>query len=319
MTVRVLRPYADLEGIFEKLEYRASPADPFKALPLDGDTVHHVVRKDDLRLFAQHEFKVVLNGNRFKPRYEKHLDELRLFVLTRDSTLRREIVLGEYEVRSLPEVIALPTTQLALTGHRDHLPIQFSLVALSVLRGDKAFPTQRASRLAELRVVLLNSSGGASFPYKRVTAEDLESHHLPAETGVHLEMLYGAEDLLKDTDTPAHNLFEVWIHENLWTALQNDRSAVSSRMRMLMVTETTAMLLLSAVIPCIKNGLAIEPGSIVGQLVGFIEKQSHLPSGDLCTRLKEEGSLPAITPYLQHAFRYVTFASKIHDEEEEEA
>lgn len=319
MTVRVLRPYADLEGVFEKLEYRASPADAFKALPLDSDTVHHVVRKDDLRLFAQHEFKVVLNGKRFKPRYQKHLDDLRLYVLTRDSTLRREIVLGEYEVRSLPEVISLPSTQLALTGHRDHLPIQFSLVAVSVIRGDKAFPTQRASRLAELRVVLLNSSGGASFPYKRVTAEDLESHHLPAETGVHLELICGVEELLKDTDTPAHNLFEVWIHENLWTALQNDRSAVCSRMRMLMVTETTAMLLLSAVLPCLKNGHAIEPGSIVGQLVTFIEKQSHLPNGDLRARLKEDGNLPEITPYLQHAFRYVTSASKIQDEDEEES
>ena len=319
MTVRVLRPYADLEGIFETLEYRASPSDPFKALPLDGDTIHHVVRKDDLRLFVQHEFKVGLNGKRFKPRYEKHLNELRLFVLTRDSTLRREIILGEYEVKALPAVISLPSSQLALTGHRDHLPIQFSLVASSVIRGDKAFPTQRASRLAELRVVLLNSSGGASFPYKRVTADELENRNLPAETGVHLELICGVEELLKDNDTPAHNLFEVWIHENLWTALQNDRSAVTSRMRMLMVSETTAMLLLSAVIPSLKDGLTIEAGSIVGQLVGFLEKQSHLPSGDLCDRLKEDGSLPAITPYLQHAFRYVTCASKIQDEEEEEA
>ena len=88
---------------------------------------------------------------------------------------------------------------------------------------------------------------------------------------------------------------------------------------MLMVTETTAMLLLSAVIPCLKNGLTIEAGSIVGQLVGFIEKQSHLPSGDLRARLKEDASLPAIAPYLQHAFRYVSCASKIQDEEEEEA
>lgn len=314
--MQALRPYADLEGIFQKLEYRSSPASPFKEVSLDSDSVHQIVRMNDLRLIPRHEFKVVLDSSRLKPHYEHHRSALRLIVLTRDSMLRREIMLGNFAIDDVPEVIGILPADLGRTGHRDRLPIEFVVVAVPVIRGAKSLPTQKASRLAQLQVTLANSFGGASFPYKRATADELAERGLPAETGVHLELLGGAEELLRDTDTPVDALFQVWVHEKLWEAIQNDRSRAASQLRMVAVTETAAVLILSAVIPALKDGSTIESGSIVGQLLGFAAKQTGLKEDELRSRFRSNLALHEVTPCLQAAFRYATIASKMQDEDE---
>jgi hypothetical protein len=318
VTVQALRPYADLEGIFRKLEYRASPASPFKELSLEGDSVHQIVHMNDLRLIPRHEFKVVLDASRLKPHYHGHAAALRLVLLTRDSMLRREIVLGSFLIGGLPDVIAIRPEDLRLTGHRDRLPLEFVVVALPVIRGGKSLPTQKASRLARLHVTLANSFGGASFPYKRATVDELVERGLPSETGVHLELLGGAEELIRETDTPAEALFRIWIHEKLWEAIQNDRSRSSAQLRMLAVTETAASLLLSAVIPALRDGGDIEKGSIVGQLLGFVAKQTNQSEDDLGKRFRDSLGLHEVAPYLQAAFRYATVLSKAVDDEESE-
>jgi hypothetical protein len=315
MTVQALRPYADLAGIFEKLEYRANPASPFKEVSLDGDSVHQIVRMDDLRVIPRHEFKITLAEDLLKPHYNDHRSAIRLVLLTRDSMLRREIVLATFSVDAIPEVIAIRPDDLRLTGHRDRLPLEFLMVAVPVIRGQKALPTQKASRLAQLHVTLVNASGGASFPYKRATVDELEENGLPAETGVHLEIIGGAEELIKDTDTPAHAVFQVWIHEKLWEAMQNDRSRSSSQLRMLAVTETAAMLILSAAIPPLKSGGRIEDGSIVGQLLGFVAKQTGQSVSGMKKDFSNDLCLHQIAPFLQAAFRYSTIASKAEEEE----
>jgi hypothetical protein len=318
MTAQALRPYADLVGIFEKLEYRANPAAPFRELSLDGDSVHQIVRMDDLRVIPRHEFKITLDEDRLKPHYDHHRSAIRLVVLTRDSMLRREVVLASFGIDSIPEVIAIRPDDLRMTGHRDRLPLEFVVVAAPVIRGPKALPTQKASRLAQLHVTLVNASGGASFPYKRATVDEFEERGLPAETGVHLELIGGVDELITDTDTPAHAVFQVWIHEKLWEAMQNDRSRSSSQLRMLTVTETAATLLLSAAIPAMKSGGRIEDGSIVGQLLGFVAKQTGQSAADMKGRFSKGLSLSEIAPFLQAAFRYATIASKADGDEESE-
>jgi hypothetical protein len=315
MTAQALRPYADLAGIFEKLEYRANPASPFKEVSLDGDSVHQIVRMDDLRVIPRHEFKITLDEDRLQPHYDDHLSAIRLVVLTRDSMLRRELVLASFAIDGIPEVIAIRPDDLRMTGHRDRLPLEFVVVAVPVIRGPKALPTQKASRLAQLHVTLVNASGGASFPYKRATVDELEDRGLPAETGVHLELLGGAEELIKNTDTPVNTVFQVWVHEKLWESMQNDRSRSTSQLRMLAVTETAAMLILSAAIPALKAGGRIEDGSIVGQLLGFVAKQTGQSVSDMRNDFGKDLSLPEITPFLQAAFRYATIASKAEEEE----
>jgi hypothetical protein len=315
MTVQALRPYADLAGIFKTLEYRANSASPFKEVSLDGDTVHQIVRMDDLRVIPRHEFKITLNEGRLKPHYDDHRSAIRLVVLTRDSMLRRELVLASFPIDAIPEVIAIRPDDLLRTGHRDRLPLEFLVVAVPVIRGQKALPTQKASRLAQLHVALVNASGGAAFPYKRATVDELEEKGLPAETGVHLDLSGGAEELIKDTDTPAHAVFQVWIHEKLWEAMQNDRSRSSSQLRMLAVTETAAMLILSAAIPPLKSGGRIEDGSIVGQLLGFVAKQTGQSVSDMKKDFSKKLCLHEIAPFLQAAFRYSTIASRAEEEE----
>jgi hypothetical protein len=315
MTVQALRPYADVSGIFMKLEYRASPTSAFCDLPLNGDSVTHLVRMDDLRLIPRHEFKVALDASRLKPHYNKHQPDLRLIVLTRDSMLRREVVLGTFALDNVPAVLTLRPEDLRTTGHRDQLPLEFVVVALPVISGNRSLPTQKASRLAELHVTIINTTGGATFPYKRVTVEELEEKDLPSETGVHLELICGVEELIRASDTPPHALFEVWIHEKVWGALQNDRSSALSHLRMLLVTETATALLLSAVIPSLKAGNEIEDGSVVGQLLAFAEKQSGKRPGSLRIQFQESLSLSSLAPYLQAAFRFATIASKVDDDE----
>ncbi len=311
MTVLALRPYADLEGIFEKLEYRSSPTTAFKSLPLDGDSVQHLVRMDDLRIIPRHEFKVKLDVSRLKPHYNKHKPSLRMVVLTRDSMLRREIVLSSHNLDSLPDVITLRVEDLRLTGHRDRLPLEFVVVAVPVIDDGTAMPTQKASRLAELQVTLLNASGGAAFPYRRATIEQLDEKGLLAETGIHLELFCGAEELVKDTDTPPHSLFEVWINEKLWDAMQNDGAGPASQLRAVSVSETTATMVLAAVIPALKAGHTIEDGSVVGQLIGFAEKQAGKRHGELRKQYQQDFALTELISYIQAALRYATVASKI--------
>jgi len=270
---------------------------------------------DDLRLIPRHEFKVTLDAGRLKPHYNKHLADLRLVVLTRDSMLRREVVLGTFALNSLPSVIAIRPQDLQTTGHRDRLPLEFVVVAVPVISGSRSLPTQKASRLAELHITIMNASGGAAFPYKRITVAELEDKDLPTETGVHLELLCGVEELIKAQDTPPDALFEVCIHEKLWGALQNDRSGTSSQLRMLMVTETAMTLLLSAVIPSLKSGNTIDEGSVVGQLLAFVEKQSDKSPGSLRTQFQQSLSVPGLAPYLQAAFRFATIAGKVDDDE----
>lgn len=309
MTSICLRPYASLEGIFEVVEYRASRSDAFRALPVDGNTIHHVVRVDDLRLLPQHEFRLTLNHRKLKPHYHRHRGSLQLVVITRDNTLRREIVLARHDLPTGPAEIVLAPPSLAMTAHRDCLPLVFSIVAVPVLSGGNALPTQRASRLAELHVTLINSAGGVSFPYKRVTSEELAKKGLPSETGLHLELLYEPKDLLKDTDSPAHALFEVWLHESLWAAVQNDKDSGTARIRNAAITEATASMLLGAVAPIVKGGERIEEGSVVGQLLRFLDRRAGFKEGMLQKDFEKDCCVPRIGPYIQHAFRYLTVMS----------
>jgi len=315
MTIQALRPYADLTGIFQKIQYRTTPTEPFKDLVMSGDSVHQIVRRDDLRVIPRHEFKLTLDPSCLEPHYEDHSSALRLVVLTRDSMLRREVILGNFGFDSIPEVISIRSEDLAKTGHRDRLPLEFVVVAIPVLRGSASLPTQKASRLAQLQVTLANVSGGAGFPYKRATAEEIAERGLPPETAVYLELLGGAEELIRNNDTPVDSLFQFWINEKVWDAMQNDRSGSSSRLRMLAVTETAAMILLSVALGAVEDGSRVEEGSVVSQLLSFVAKQAGRTPADVVDEFSGSRSLHSVSPLVQAAFRYATLASKVDEDE----
>jgi len=273
-----------------------------------------LVHADDLRVIPQHQFRVKIAEDTLRGDYASHKSALRLVVILRDATLRREIVLGNYELGAVPETIDLDRAQLRTTGLRDALTLQFVVVATETLRGP-LFPTQRASRLAELQVILRNNSGGATFPYKRVSAADLKGKGLPAETGIHLELICGATELLRQSDTPIRSLFEVWIHEDIWSAVQHDHSVTASGLRTAAVTVSVANLLLSSVASAVRDGQSIEVGSSIGQLLAFVEKQGSLREGHLRERFEAEPSLQVVEPWLQNAFRLVTNASRVEEEQ----
>lgn len=310
----LLRPYADVQGIFNSIEYRANATEAFEKLDVDTDVAARVVRVDDLRTIPTHQLRITLDLNALKPHYDKYVDKVSLLILVRDTTLRREIVLADHPVDAVPSVIDLDRGKLRLTGMRDVLPLNIVVLWKAAKAVGNALPTQRASRLAELQVVLRNTAGGATFPYKRVTAEELKKAGLPAETAIHLKLYGSAVELLKESDTPVKNLFEVWVHEKVWAAIQNDKSPPSATLRLSAVTLTVSNLLLSAILPHLKEGQTIEERSAIGQLLSYVEKQAGKPDGQLRRELQASAELHGLEPYLQNAWRFVSSASKVEEE-----
>jgi hypothetical protein len=315
----LIRPYADAEGIFSGLEYRANLVDAFQAIDVTDGEASAIVRVDDLRSIPQYELKLKLDLEVLKPLYDEHSNKLRLIIITRDSLLRRELRLADYVLDEVPPKISLDRALLKTTSHRDVLPLTICIVTGERLKGRAALPNQRASRLAELRFTIKNSTGGASFPFKRVTAEELREKGKPAETGLHLELLCEPLELITATDTPIAALLEVWIHEKVWTATQHERNAALAKLRLTALTLMTAQMLLSSVVPLLRDGRKIDPASIVGQLISHAEQEASRPEGELLKQFQEDGEVHALDPFLQNAWRFVSSAGKFDEDTEEES
>lgn len=310
----IVLPYTDLDGIFESVEYRGNPTESFQALDIDGDLATRVVLVDDLRIIPQHELRIKLRLDALKPHYDRHRQDIHLAVIVRDTVLRRELRLAEHPIDAIPSTINLDRGLLRTTGLRDVLPLNLVVLWNATASSARALPQQRASRLAELRVVVRNTAGGASFPYKRASAEELKKEGLPAETGIHLKLHCDAIELIKETDTPIKNLFEIWVHEKIWSAIQNDRSPTAAPLRLTSVTLAASHLLLSAVIPQLKAGQQIQQGSAIAQLLEFADKQAGYKEGHLRQKFEKSASLNELDPYLQNAWRFATNAGKVEEE-----
>jgi hypothetical protein len=315
----VIRPYADLKGIFAGIDYRHSLAVAFQPIDVSEDSASTVVRVDDLRTIPQHQLRVRLNLDALKPHYEHHMDALQLVLLARDTTLRRELQLGRFQLDAIPTTIDLDRNLLRVTALRDLLPLNLSVILKDRIKGGPELPLQRASRLAEFRFTIANTAGGATFPFKRVTAAELRTAGKPSETGVFLNLLCGPEELIIASDTPISSLLEVWVHEKIWTAVQNDRGPATSRLRLGSITLLTSTLILSAVVPLLREGKEIAELSVVGQLLSYAEKQGGMEEGELRRRFQSDASVHDLDPWLQNAWRFVSLAGRIQEEVGEEA
>jgi hypothetical protein len=310
----VLRPYADLPGVFRRVEYRSSPADAFAPLDVNGDTAARVVSMDDLRTIPTHQFKVDVDLDVLKPHYTRHVDKIRFAVLVRDTVLRSEIVLADFPLDQIPPIVEIERERLRLTGLRDLLTISLIVVWRGGRTTGVALPTQTGSRLAELHVSLKNAAGGASFPYKKVSVAQLRAERLPSETAVYLKLFGDPVELLKGSDTPISSLCEIWIHEKVWGAMQSDRIPATAQLRMAAVTLAASQQLLSATLPALKSGERIDDRSAIGQLLSYVERQGGLPVGKLRRLLEGSGSLQEIDPHLQHTWRFATSSSRVEEE-----
>jgi len=317
VSVQVAKPYADAQGVIKSIEYRSSPAEPFAPLDIDGSEISHLVYADDLRTIPLHELKVKLDADALKPHYISHLKDLRLVMLVRDTVLRREIVLVEYALDALPDIIRISREKLQLTSHRDDLLIHLVVVPIAPLGKSVAVPAQRLSRLAEFLLHIRNNVRGASFPYRPATAAQMLEAGQPPEAAIYLK-LHGDPSELVTGQAPAENVFEVWIHEKVWTAMQRDRGPSSMGLRFAAFTVTTASLILATAGAYISTGANKETGvhaeSVVGRLLAYLERQSHLQEGVLLKTFGETGDLGHVMSHLQHAFRFVGNSSRVDEE-----
>lgn len=312
----IIRPYADLTGIFAGIDYRPNHAAAFQPIDVSEDSASTVVRVDDLRTIPQHQLRVRLDLDVLKPHYEEHVEALQFLVIARDTTLRQELQLARYPLGEVPSTIDLDRNLLRVTALRDVLPLNFSVILKDRIKGDTALPIQRASRLAEFRFTITNAAGGATFPFKRVTAAELRGAGKPSETGIYLNLLCGAEELIIASDTPIANLLEVWVHERIWSAVQNDRGPAAGRLRLGSITLLTSTLILSSVVSLMRAGKEIAESSVVGLLLSYAERQGGLEEGELRRRFQADASVHDLDPWLQNAWRYVSLAAKIQDEGE---
>jgi hypothetical protein len=317
MSTEVLRPYRDLAGVFDELKYRSSPGSIYEDLNVQDSTqVMHTVRVDDLRSFPTHEFSIRFNDELIKKTYGKDRENIRLVILLRDRALHRDHALASHQIDEVPEAIKLPKQQLQLSSARDEMELTFVVLMEKVTRSVPGNPFQPASRLAELNVILRNSADGAQFPFRRKNADDFKTIGLPGTTSIHLHVDAPIE-LLKSGSGKIQDLVEVWLHETVYDAVHNDRQRATSGIRNTLITTTVAGLLFSSVERDIVSGATIEPGSVVGQLVTFIERKCSRPDGQLRERFEAAPSAATIMPWVQAAFRTTASLSRLQEESAE--
>jgi hypothetical protein len=307
----LLRPYIDLPDVFKSLEYRSNQTHQFEPVAVESGVATKVVVVDDLRTIPTHQVRIGIDQDRLGP-YKAFASSLRCLILVRDAVLRREVKLADFSLESTPDIIELSRKELALTSLKTELTLNCVIVNADTLPKKIGFPQQLASRLAEFRLHIKNSAGGASFPFKRKSAEEMKAAGLPAEAGLYLHLEGDASELIQNTDTPVKNLLSFWVHERIWQAIQNEHrgNPATGQLRVTLMTVSASQMLLSAALPALSDGKKIEENSVIGQLLSYVEIQASLQDGFLLRQFEKDRSTSSIEPYLQHAWRFVSGASK---------
>jgi len=311
----LLRPYVDLPDIFASIECRSNGNSRFDELNLEDGSAIKVIIVEDLRTIPTHQLKIRIDETALGA-YTSLKNSLRLLIITRDPSLRRELKLVDVPLTEIPNVIELSRRELSLTSLKQEMSLTCVVVTGAPITGRPSLPRQKASRLAEFRIHLRNSAGGAPFPYVKKTAEEFRLAGLPSEAGLHLALTGDASELIAKTDTPIANLLSVWVHEKIWRAVQRDTTGnpTAAQLRSVMITNSAIHLILGAAAPHIQVETEISEDSVVGQLLDYLDQQAGRPVNSLRTLLQEKRSIAEIEPYIQNGWRFVTTLSK--DDEE---
>jgi hypothetical protein len=308
---RDVPPFVTVDGFIEKVRYRHSTSAKFQDIDANGKVV--VVPADDLRTIPRHEIGIVLDAAVLPQIYKKQLDKLALVVLTRDEMLKKEHVLYQSPIPSLPEKFVLDPARLQQTSSHADLSLEINICALATDGKGDGWPKRRGSRLTSWYLNISNHSKGPKFPWLRKTAEEFKTKGLPATSTYYVHLLGDPAELLNTEETTLDDLLEVWVHEDVWVVLQqSDVNLGIGGMQRLFVTQV-ALQILELLIDPLRNGVAPAEKSVGRLLVEYIAEQSKTDIEVLLQTLRAKKSSIELAPYVSTTFGVNKFMKRVLD------
>lgn len=308
---REVLPYAGVDGFLASVKYRHSTNSKFQEIESSPKSI--VVPVDDLRSIPRHELGLVLDEAALPAIYKKDIHKLSLVVLTRDATLRKECILYQAPIKSLPESFVLDPIKLRETSCRTQLPIELNICALKTTTNSQ-WPKRRASRLLSWHLNLVNHSKGPRFPWVRKTAEDFKKAGLPGNSTYYVSLSAEPVELLNDADSHVEDLLEVWVHEDMWIVLQQSDANVGVAGLQRSFVAQVATQILEIVSEPLRKSKEIVEGSVCERLIAHVADYAKVEPEKIQQVLRKESGFLEIAPYVFAAFGVNKAVARILDQ-----
>lgn len=294
---REVRPFQqDLSAALVAVRYRYGAEEPWQDVREGGVRVLPV---SDLRREAIHQVQVEIGRALLDAALNGEGGLVRFVVLTRDAASRRVILLANHAVADLPDVLTLDVEALRASSLEAQIKIEARLVLPQQRQARIGEPHRKGTWLAQVVWTVSRDAIGPGFRYERKTAADFLEAKLPPDTcwWVKLDDTE-PEALIEDTNDPG-DLFEVWVHEDVWPALQEVGPTAAG--------EAVGMQLLGAIVSTLLRHASqaeakatLQPSSIVARLAAWIAQHTNADADELIERVRERRPQD-VEPFLQSA------------------
>ena len=295
---RSIRPFDEVKDAFADVLYRPDPSANYVSVK---EHALKVVDVDDLRVDATHTFRIAVATTALRTKHPGAYDKLTLLVLTRDALLKRAIVLARLPIDRDMHELTLDRDVLETTSLKDEIAVDFVLALANPGSLRAGHTNRRGSWVARHRVVLTRDLLGPSMPFRKVTGEEFVHEGLPAATGWYLRLPSGPEALLEECSELAA-AFEVWVHEDIWTTLQEiGKTSLDVSLGNLIASSILTNVVSSAIQARVASGNGDEPDptSPLVRCMNWIGRAHEQPIEELLARFAQNPS--AIGPLIWSA------------------
>lgn len=258
-----------------------------------------VLPLSDLRREAIHQLQVEIDRALLDAVLNGEGGLVRFVVLTRDAAARRVILLANHAAAELPDVLTLDVEAMRASSLEARIKFEARLVLPHERQARIGEPHRKGTWLAQAVWTVSREAVGPGFRYERKTAADFLAAKLPPDTCWWVK-LDDTEPLalIEDTDDPG-DLFEIWVHEDVWPALQEVGPTDAG--------EAVGKQLLGAIVSTLLRHAsradakaAVDPSSIVARLAAWIAQHANADADDLIERVRD-GRPHDVEPFLQSA------------------
>lgn len=285
---RPIRPFDEPRDAIADVGYRADLNVPFTSVK---EHTIKVVDVDDLRVDAVHQFSVSIDKDELKKIYGDSHRQIGLHVLARDPFQKRVLTLGRFDLESETVQFALDRSQLESTSLRDEIVVDFVLGLKSAASLRPGHQNRKGSWVAKHRVALTREVAGPAIPFVKVPGEDFVKHGLGRDSGWYLKLGAGPESLL-DECSELSAAFQVWVHEDIWTTLQEiGKTPQDKALGSIIASSVLSEIVSSGVQALVANESSDEPphpSSPLMRCVRFVGKAHDLPAEELLTVFKRD-------------------------------
>lgn len=285
---RPIRPFDEPKDAIADVGYRSDPNLPFTSVK---EHAVKVVDVDDLRVDAVHHFSVSIDKDELKKIYGESHRQIGLHVLARDPFQKRVLALGRFDLGSEAVQFVLDRSQLENTSLRDEIVVDFVLGLNSAASLRPGHQNRKGSWVAKHRVILTREVAGPAIPFVKVPGEDFVKQGLAKDSGWYLKLGAGPDSLL-DECAELSAAFQVWVHEDIWTTLQEiGRTPQDKALGSVIASSILSEIVSSGVQALIANVSSDEPphpSSPLMRCLRFIGKAHELPAEEMLTGFKRD-------------------------------